>query len=240
MSGKLPKCVSGAAGLGNPLSINSSLVSFPFNVLMAMGVKKTLLKNWAVFNKMNDHSHQRCFRNALLSTTIANLDNSMAPILVRNDPFYPFAFRIGYKDGNSYWLDSSSFRLIRFINVPYLNITAEDDFLVAAPNKNKLGFCIANPNIMVVETRCGGHLGWQETPPDSQFGIATSWADVATADFFDAVMKTNVERHGSPLSIHMPENSLDDEDLDIPTTAAARQALTAASKFNASKLKSNL
>lgn len=238
MSGTLPKCVSGAASLGNPLSINSSLVTFPFNVLMAMGVKKTFLKNYSVFTKMKDFLHQQSFRNALLSTTVAKLDNSMAPILARNNPFYPFAFRIGYKDGRAYWLDSSSFRLLRYISIPYLNLTAEDDFLVAAPNKNKLGFCIANPNIMVVETRCGGHLGWQESPPKSQFGVTTSWADVAAADFFDAVMRTNLEQHGSPRSVHQHESVVVDDDED---TIAARQSVqAAASKLMGSNRMSKL
>jgi hypothetical protein len=160
---------------------------------------------------------------------------------VRNDPFYPFAFRIGFKGGNAYWLDSSSFRLIRFISVPYLNLTAENDFLVAAPNKNKLGFCVSNPNVMVAETRCGGHLGWQESPPDSEsaFG-ATSWADAAAGDFFDAIMKTNTERHGSPLSKHTQQDGKDAE-VPTPDTVAARQALKdAAATLTGTKLQSRL
>jgi len=44
----------------------------------------------------------------------------------------------------------------------------------------------------IVETQCGGHLGWQETPPDNAFG-SSSWADNAVADFFDAIMKVNKE-----------------------------------------------
>ena len=240
MSGTLPKCVSGAAGLGNPLSINSSLVRFPFNVLMALGVKKTFLKNWAAFSKMKDTMFRTAIRKALLSPTIGKLDHSAAPILARNDPVHPFAFRIGFQDGDAYWLDSSSYRLIRFISVPYLHLTAEDDFLVAAPNKNKLAFCVSNPNIMVAETRCGGHLGWQESPPnsDSAFG-ATSWADAAAADFFDAVIKTNMERHGSALSKHTREDG--GGEMVTPDTKAAQEALKeAASSFIGSKLKSRL
>ena len=44
---------------------------------------------------------------------------------------------------------------------------------------------------MVVRTKCGGHLGWQEAPPDTgnAFGFGTSWADMATTEFIDAVIK---------------------------------------------------
>ena len=201
MSGSLPPCVSGAACLGNPLRIDSSLVKFPFDMAMAAGVKKYILSHWTSFSHMKDPAFQKAFRKAMLSATIANLDKSVAPYLNRNDPFYPYGHRIGYKSGDSYWLDSSSYRLVRFISVPFLNLTAEDDFLVSTPNKSKLGYLISNPNVIMVETRCGGHLGWQESPPSSgsAFGV-TSWADAASADFFESVMQVNMERHGSPVN----------------------------------------
>jgi hypothetical protein len=118
-----------------------------------------------------------------------------------NEAFYPFASRVGYKSVESLLLDSSSFRHVHYILVPLLQLSAKDDFLVHKRSKTKLGFCVPNPNVMVVETQCGGHLGWQESPPDSNsmfsFG-ASSWADKLAADFFDFIMQVNVERTGSP------------------------------------------
>ena len=214
LSGTLPPCVSGAACLGNPLKIESSLVKFPFNVAMAAGVKKYILSHWTSFHNMKDAAFQKAFKKAILSATIANLDRSVAPYLNRNDPFYPYGSRIGFKSGDSYWLDSSSYRLVRFISVPFLNLTAEDDFLVSTPNKNKLSYLVANPNVILVETRCGGHLGWQESPPssDSAFG-AKSWADAASADFFESVMKVNMERNGSPVN----NGQVNVDGFDIPS-----------------------
>lgn len=202
-AGTLPKCVSGAASLGNPLSINSSLVKFPFNIALALGVKEQIFHNFSVFSKFNERYFKDRVWKLITSPTIAQTDEAIAPVYVRNGAFYPFAFKIGFKNGNSYWTDASSYRLVRYIPVPFLNLKADDDFLVAAPNRNKLGFLLSNPNVMVAETRCGGHLGWQERPPDSNsaFG-AKSWADAASADFFEAVMASNQERHGSPLSMH--------------------------------------
>jgi predicted alpha/beta-fold hydrolase len=209
LSGTLPACISGAASLGNPLSINSNLVTFPFNVVMGLGVKKMVLAHWTSFRQMTDSAFQSAFRTALLSPTIAKFDCAVAPYLQRNQAFYPYADRIGYKSGEAYWTDSSSYRLVRHISVPYLFLTARDDFLVSEPSRNRLGYLVANPNVLVVETRCGGHLGWQESPPetDSHFG-STSWADAAASDFFESIMEVNMERSGSRVDAHAPSDGV--------------------------------
>jgi predicted alpha/beta-fold hydrolase len=160
-AGTLPSCVAGAASLGNPLVIHSGLVRFPFNVLMGLGVKKIYVENWKEMTSMKDFYSKHCFRKMMAAPTIAAFDDAMAPCFVRNDSSYPFGFKVGYNDGESYWFDASSYRYLSHINIPFLNLTARDDFLVSKPSRNKLGFCISNPNVMVVETRCGGHLGWQ-------------------------------------------------------------------------------
>jgi predicted alpha/beta-fold hydrolase len=195
LSGTLPKCVAGAVSLGNPLSIHSANIPSPFNVLMGLGVKKVYLGHWRTLRQMRDSAFQSAVREGFLASTIGNFDKAVSKVLIRNDAFYPYGTRIGYKCGESYWTDASSYRLIRFVSVPFLHLTSQDDFLVAGPSRNKLAFSLANPNVMVAETRCGGHLGWQESPPNSKgildFG-ASSWADIATADFFQAIMDTNV------------------------------------------------
>ncbi|KAL3936886.1 MAG: hypothetical protein SGBAC_007885 [Bacillariaceae sp.] len=203
LSGTLPACVSGAASLGNPISINSEVVDFPFNVVMGLGVKKMVLSHWKSFKQMTDSAFQSAFRTALLSSTIAKFDHAVAPHLQRNQAFYPHADRIGYKDGDAYWKDSSSYRLVRHISVPYIFLTARDDFLVSEPSRSKLAYLVSNPNVLIVETRCGGHLGWQESPPetDSHFG-STSWADAAASDFFESIMQVNMERNGSRVDTH--------------------------------------
>ena len=54
--------------------------------------------------------------------------------------------------------------------------------------------------MVVVKTRCGGHLGWQESPPPRKDvngkdiastwlgGAIGSWSDVAVADFIEALL----------------------------------------------------
>uniref|UniRef100_A0A7S4ER24 Serine aminopeptidase S33 domain-containing protein n=1 Tax=Pseudo-nitzschia australis TaxID=44445 RepID=A0A7S4ER24_9STRA len=202
MAGTLPLCVSGGASLGNPLLINAKIVHFPLDILMAFGVKSMMLANRTSLNGMKDAHYKEILKKTYLAPGIADLDNAAAPFLIRNNPRYPFENRIGYDDGEAYWFDSSSYRYIRHISVPFLNITAQDDFLVSEPSRNKLGFCIANPNVMNVETRCGGHLGWQEAPPNSTFG-ASSWADTATSDFFDAILKVKMESSSEKADGHI-------------------------------------
>lgn len=182
LANTLPKCVAGGVSLGNPLLINSAVVKFPFDILMALGIKNIYLENLKSVMAISDDHSRHCLRRGFFSSTIAKFDDATAPIFIRNEAFYPFGIKIGYTDGEHYWFDASSFRHVAHISVPFLNLTAQDDFLVSRPSRNKLGYCISNPNVMVVETRCGGHLGWQESPPEGGFG-ASSWADVAVADF---------------------------------------------------------
>lgn len=68
-----------------------------------------------------------------------------------------------------------------------------------------MNHCLENPNVVVVKTRCGGHLGWQESPPlkrkadgkelqSTWFGGGIgSWSDVAVADFIEALLETRNE-----------------------------------------------
>jgi predicted alpha/beta-fold hydrolase len=206
LSGTLPTCVAGAVSLGNPMIFDTEHIAFPFNVVMGQARKQNYIEHYRALSKMRDPQSREALRKVLCSTTLAGVDRAVSTTTVRNDSFYPFAPRVGYKDASAYWQDSSSYRLSRFISVPFLHLTAEDDFLVYGSSKNKLAFSASNPNIMVVETRCGGHLGWQESPPESDsvlsFG-ASSWADVASADFFESVMQVNTERSGSPTGTNL-------------------------------------
>jgi predicted alpha/beta-fold hydrolase len=78
-------------------------------------------------------------------------------------------------------------------------VSAEDDFLCYKSTQRYLGHALSNPNIMLVETRTGGHLGWQESNPRKNHTLlfdSSSWSDVASADFIDATLKTRkVRRH---------------------------------------------
>jgi predicted alpha/beta-fold hydrolase len=190
LSETLPKGVAGGISLGNPLHIHGDNIHFPWDVLLALGVKKTLLEHWKSFKPMKCPEYQAVLRRTMMAPTIQQLDEAICPIQINNNPVYPYETRIGYENAEAYWKDASSYRYIRHVSVPLLLLTSEDDFLVRGSVK-KMYYPLANPNVLVVNTKCGGHLGWQESPPDtgSTFGFGTSWADTATTEFIAAILE---------------------------------------------------
>ena len=196
LHGTLPKCIGGGAAMGNPLHIHSSTIRFPWNVILGSGVKRSLIQNYKSFKAHHEPGFQHAMKKAMLSPTIGALDDAAAPYLVRNDSHPPYTPRIGFKDGEDYWWDSSSHRYVAHVSVPLLKISAQDDFLVFGQFAKKLNHCLENPNVVVVKTRCGGHLGWQESPPkgsgSSSKGFG-SWSDVAVADFIEALLQVREE-----------------------------------------------
>jgi len=209
----LPSNVAGGITFGNPMSMDTSNIDMIFSPVMALGVKKSVLMNWSAFRGMKEPGFQAALRKAMLATTLGQFDDALAPMYARNDPYFPFAFRIGYKEGKSYWTDASSYRLSRYVSVPLLQVIAGDDFLVFSPFRNRLSYSISNPNVMVVETKAGGHLGWQEAPPNGKgFGPSSSWANAMTTEFIEAILDIRQKKR----SYKCPrENFVDHRELDI-------------------------
>ena len=195
LHGTLPKCIGGGAAMGNPLYIHSGTIAFPWNMLLGAGVKRSLLQNYSSFKQHSDPGFQHAMKKAMLAPTIGKLDDAAAPYLVRNDPFPPYTHRIGFDNGEHYWHDSSSHRYVAHVSVPLLKISAQDDFLVFGQFRKKLNYCLENPNVVVVKTKCGGHLGWQESPPKGSTSSG-SWSDVAVADFIEALLQVKEEDEG--------------------------------------------
>jgi predicted alpha/beta-fold hydrolase len=199
--GSLPERVAGGISLGNPLHLHGRHIMFPWGHILSLGARKTVLEHFRTFRKMKSTFYQDCIKKALLAPTLGDFDEAMAPIFIRNNAVSPFEPVIGYKDAEEYWTDASSYRYIRHVSVPFLLLSSEDDFLVKTSSTRKLHYCLGNPNVIVVNTRCGGHLGWHESSPDGAnniFGFGTSWADTATADFIDAILqgKEKIEKKG--------------------------------------------
>ena len=191
LHGTLPKCIGGGAAMGNPLHIHSGTIRFPWNMILGAGVKRSILQNISSFKQHSDPGFQHAMKKAMLASTIGKLDDAAAPYLARNDPYPPYTHRIGFKDGEEYWWDSSSHRYVAHVSVPLLKISAQDDFLVFGQFRKKLNYCLENPNVIVVKTRCGGHLGWQESAPVGSG--SGSWSDVAVADFIEALLQVREE-----------------------------------------------
>jgi predicted alpha/beta-fold hydrolase len=159
LAGTLPDCVAGGVSLGNPMLFYSSQISFPFSLLMGLARKKTYWDQRHAIRNMNDPLFAKAKRDGIWSAyTIGALDQAAAPLMIRNDPYPPFGTKIGYDTAHDYWMDSGSYKVSSFISVPFLQVVAKDDFLCYATSQRLLTYVLANPNIMVVETNCGGHL----------------------------------------------------------------------------------
>lgn len=202
LSGTLPRCIAGGASLANPLEIHSKKNTVtPWKQLMAWGVKMNTLAHWRTWKTTLAYPEIRRARWAvLMATTIDQVDDAIAPIAIRNDPYYPFAVGFGYKSTEELYDDCSSYRFIKHVSVPLLQIIAGDDPVVYKSFQRKLTHSVLNPNVMSVETKCGGHLGWQESPPpgNSTDSDRPSWAGRATADFIDAILDIRRD-HSSPI-----------------------------------------
>lgn len=227
-SGTLPKCVKGSVSLGNPLRIHSGDVHFPWNMALGMGVKKIFAENWKTMHSMSNCFHfRKAVKNAMLSPTIGQLDDSMSPFLIKNDSHFPFSTKIGYIDGEDYWYDSSSSRFIQHVSVPLLVLSSQDDFLVADSVLNSLSKCVCNPNVIVVKTKFGGHLGWQEAPPSGTFRIGKSWADTAMSDFCASVLETNQKYYSDS------NKKRNKSDVEYPTVANMVESMYSSKQFRA-------
>ena len=206
LSGSLPKAVAGGVALGNPFVMNSARISPIWSPLMALGAKKSLLENWSALKHVTDKTTQTAVRNALMAVTLKQFDEALAPVFARNNRYYPFDFSFGFENAEAYGNDAASYKVVRYIPVPLLTLAAKDDMIVYHPSRGRLSYCLANPNVMWVETMCGGHLGWQESPPDKgNWGTAASWADSATADFIEANLKVRQRRQFEKSSGEMSE-----------------------------------
>ena len=117
LHGTLPKCIGGGAALGNPLHIQSDHIKFPWNLVLAAGVKRSILQNYRSFKHFHDPNFQKALKKALLAPTLGKLDDVFAPYLLRNDPYPPYTPQWGYAGGGKeYWRDSSSHRYVAHVS----------------------------------------------------------------------------------------------------------------------------
>jgi hypothetical protein len=124
----------------------------------------------------------------------------MAPFMIRNSPIYPHHTSIGYTSKEEYWSDASSKNYIAKVSIPLLVCYANDDDILSQSNcfASVMKAYMSNPNIIVVSTPCGGHIGWHcSRHPLNPFGsfnfmsteeIDKSWADRVAIKFISALM----------------------------------------------------
>jgi predicted alpha/beta-fold hydrolase len=212
--GTLPDCIAGGITLGNPMNLNAERMNPFWSAIIAVGAKKGILENYKYFKQLNTIQSHGMLRDILFKVlTLKDLDQAVSPLYIRNDPEYPFQWNTrGYESAKEYWDDASSSRVLQFVSVPLLQLIAKDDFLIFGSHTRSMNCNISNPNVLVMETACGGHLGWQESShhlaDDDKiensknsksfwnllFPPSQSWANTATIQFIQAVLESHQEK----------------------------------------------
>lgn len=117
LHGTLPKCIAGGAAMGNPLHIHSGSIAFPWNMVLAAGIKRTILQNYKTLKQFREPGYQAAVKKALMSRTIAQLDDTFSRYLIRNEGEPPYEMKLGYDGGGEeYWQDASSHRYVAHVS----------------------------------------------------------------------------------------------------------------------------
>ena len=122
-------------------------------------------------------------------------DNSMGPIRsLREFDDKIVAKHCGFRDADDYYYRAASARVVDKIAVPTLVIRAVDDPFVrmTADTRNKL---LANPHVVLIETRHGGHCAYLSRGR----GDDIHWAEASVLQYLlrVAYAVNTVEKHGS-------------------------------------------
>ena len=91
-------------------------------------------------------------------SNINKTNANMVPFIIRNLPQYPFENTIGYDSNVDYWNEASSQNYISRVPVPLLVCFASDDQIAYDNTVSSLNASLPNPNVMIIQTPCGGIL----------------------------------------------------------------------------------
>eukprot|EP00611_Tribonema_gayanum_P023700 TRINITY_DN5047_c0_g2_i1.p3 TRINITY_DN5047_c0_g2~~TRINITY_DN5047_c0_g2_i1.p3 ORF type:complete len:276 (+),score=67.55 TRINITY_DN5047_c0_g2_i1:2683-3510(+) len=93
----------------------------------------------------------------------------------------------GYEDLTHYHVDASSWRYLADVKVPLMCINAADDPLVPPSMWPPSQTLEANPNVIFVSTKGGGHIGWCQGANPLK---GLSWADEVLIEYLAAALET--------------------------------------------------
>ena len=196
--GNLPKNVAGAVSLCNPMRIGR--LQSPWSQILTFGAKKQMIRHRNSVDQMKCINYQQAMKKALLhSPSMEDISSHTIPHMIRSSNQYPFDNSIGYQSNTEYWNDASSQNYVSHVPVPLLVCFASDD-KIAQSTIAAMNSCLSNPNVILVKTSCGGHIGWHCSNRLNPFGswnfksshdADKSWADRVTVNFVDAVIRGN-------------------------------------------------
>ena len=96
----------------------------------------------------------------------------------------------GFPSVDAYYEYSGSKNKVGDVAIPLMTVQALDDPIAVADSIPR-DVIKANPNVILLETETGGHLGW-EAGPETPFGAP--WPDEVVMRFFEALLEEQEER----------------------------------------------
>lgn len=113
---------------------------------------------------------------------------------------------------------------IPHVSVPVMMVSASDDEGIRQKNYDNLHRCLANPNVIFVKTRSGGHMGFHTSRWNNPFANISyhsgmeSWADRVTSSFIRSILKMRNPNGTRRNGLH-EENV---RKLDLPSVVAPK------------------
>lgn len=89
------------------------------------------------------------------------------------------------RSGQEYYEAKSSATEVSRVTVPLLVLHADDDPLIR-PDDLPVARLVANPHVIIVRTRWGGHIGWGVGVLPM---VSASWAEPLVVDFLAARLR---------------------------------------------------
>ena len=158
---KLPRNVAGAASLCNPMKIDHSKLKSPWSQILTLGMKRHLFQHRNFVDQFTCQNYRKASRQMMYhSKSLDEMTGIMVPHVIRNSVRFPFENSIGYENSEEFWNEASSKNYIAHVPVPLLLCFATDDDISFHNTLAAMNTCLSNPNVILVQTKCGGHIGW--------------------------------------------------------------------------------
>ncbi|CEM20095.1 unnamed protein product [Vitrella brassicaformis CCMP3155] len=188
--GGAAELITAAVAVANPwdlvrLSVVRPTLSVRFyRFLMCIPLKHLVRSNWHQISRLAEPPY-----SVMTSDELEDIRRYV------NNPFtggFPAFDEVatskahGHRTAQEYYTEASSARYVESIKTPLLAINALDDPVVH-PSSLPRAQILANPNIILITTDRGGHIGWMDGFPN--FLWSESWADRLALAFCKTVLQ---------------------------------------------------
>lgn len=173
--------LKGAAALCNPFDLNAcdtALESGFFGKIYSLAMAKNMRKLFAPHENLFAGLPKYKPELVRAAKTVRDFDEAITRVT------------FGFPSVDAYYEYSGSKNKVGDVAIPLMTVQALDDPIAVADSIPR-DVIKANPNVILLETETGGHLGW-EAGPEAPFGAP--WPDEVVMRFFEALLEEQEER----------------------------------------------